>query len=56
MRKQDDILENLIINFLGLTSLGSSACGQHAVTSTWVGVLFSAEQLKDMHQIVMYIS
>ena len=35
-------------------------CGQHVVTilylGVWVGsVLVSAEQLKDMHQIVIYV-
>ena len=56
LRQQGDVLEILTINLLVPTSLGSSACGQNLIailTGAWV--LVSVEQLKDMHQIVMYI-
>ena len=55
----DDVLGISIINLLVPTSLGSSACGQNIVTILYLGrgggILVSAEQLKDMHQIVIYI-
>lgn len=37
------------------TSLGLHACGHHVVSILyWLGVIVSAEQLKYMHQIVIY--
>ena len=45
------------LSILVPASLSSSACDQHVVPFlTWVRVLVSAEMLKDMDQIVIYIS
>ena len=47
---------NLMTNFLVPTSLGFTCCVQHVVTIFHLGRSFiSVEQLKDMHQIFMYI-
>ena len=58
VRYQGEVSGILIINMVP-TSLGSSACGQHAVTilylgGGWGGVLLSAEQLKDMSDCYVY--
>ena len=43
----------------GSSQSGVRACGQHVAAilhlGGWGGVLVSTEQLKDMHQIVIYI-
>ena len=42
----------LVPSSLGVCVLVVSVC---STSSTWLGILVSAEQLKDMHQIVIYI-
>ena len=53
-----DVLGVSIINLLVPTSLESASYGQHVVTVIYPDgggrALDSAEQLEDMHQIVMY--
>ena len=52
-------LLNYANDLLFPSSLGSTACGQHVITTLpWIEVgvvLVSAEQLKDTHQIVIRI-
>ena len=57
MKQQCGVLGILIINFLVPNSLGSRACAQQvvAILHLSAGLSVPVEQLKDMHQIVMYI-